>query len=159
MGGISHRGAMNSAAAMMGDPQRFAAPVERPTLKPMEQAQINVPQPQLGPAADINSVNYDNLSFNQAFGRARANMQHGGGDTFMWRGKEYTTELAKPEPQPAPQPEPQSAVERTIESGSLNSPTVTGVYPDYYYNNLYSVGANWRAKRQARRAARNGGAQ
>lgn len=55
-GGISHRGARNAAAAMMGDPQRFAAPVQTPTLKPMEQAQINVPTPTLNPVQTLAPV-------------------------------------------------------------------------------------------------------
>lgn len=95
-GGISHGGARNAAAAMMGDPQRFAAPTQTPTLRPMGQAQINVSTPALNGPQDIADVSYDHLGFNQAFGRARANMQRGGSDTFMWRGKEYGTALAAP---------------------------------------------------------------
>jgi hypothetical protein len=72
-GGIAGRGAMNSAAAMMGDPQRFAAPAQTPTLKPMDQAQINVPTPTLSAPQDIADMNYDHLGFSQAFGRARGN--------------------------------------------------------------------------------------
>jgi hypothetical protein len=73
MGGISHRGAMNSAAAMMGDPQRFATPTQTPTLKPMGQAQLNVSTPALNGPQDIADMSYDHLGFNQAFGRARGN--------------------------------------------------------------------------------------
>ena len=91
-GGISHRGARNAAAAMMGDPQRFATPTQTPTLKPMGQAQLNVSTPTLNGPQDIADTNYDHLGFNQAFGRARGN----GVNTFNWRGKEYTTELAAP---------------------------------------------------------------
>jgi hypothetical protein len=72
-GGISHGGARNAAAAMMGDPQRFAAPAQTPTLKPMDQAQINVPTPTLSAPQDIADMNYDHLGFSQAFGRARGN--------------------------------------------------------------------------------------
>lgn len=72
-GGISHRGARNAAAAMMGDPQRFATPTQTPTLRPMGQAQLNVSTPALNGPQDIADMSYDHLGFNQAFGRARGN--------------------------------------------------------------------------------------
>lgn len=77
-GGISHGGARNAAAAMMGDTQRFAVPVQTPTLKPMDQPQLNVSTPALSAPKDIADMNYDHLGFNQAFGRARGT----GADTF-----------------------------------------------------------------------------
>lgn len=48
-GGISRGSARNSAAAMMMDPQRFAAPSERPALDPANQTQLNVASPALNP--------------------------------------------------------------------------------------------------------------
>lgn len=90
-GGISGRAARNSAAAMMGDPQRFAQPMQPRTIVPQTNAQLNV-NPTIGPAGAIADPNYDQLGFNQAFGRARSN----GAGTFNWRGNEYTTELANP---------------------------------------------------------------
>lgn len=123
-GGISHGGARNAAAAMMGDPQRFAAPTQTPTLKPMDQAQINVPTPTLSAPKDIADMNYDHLGFNQAFGRARGN----GVNTFNWRGKEYTTELAQP-------------------SGPANPPSTTGGPSTGHGSRIGNWLDNWRARR------------
>ena len=123
-GGISHGGARNAAAAMMGDPQRFAAPAQTPTLKPMDQAQINVPTPTLNAPQDIADMNYDNLGFSQAFGRARGN----GVSTFNWRGKEYTTELAQP-------------------SGPANPPSTTGGPSTGHGSRIGNWLDNWRARR------------
>ena len=123
-GGISHGGARNAAAAMMGDPQRFAAPAQTPTLKPMDQAQINVPTPTLNAPQDIADMNYDNLGFSQAFGRARGN----GVNTFNWRGKEYTTELAQP-------------------SGPANPPFTTGGLSTGHGSRIGNWLDNWRARR------------
>lgn len=50
--------------------------------------------------------------------------------------------------------ESQSAVEQTANSGALNSPTVTGVLPDYVYDPLYEIGVNLRKKREAKKAAK-----
>jgi hypothetical protein len=77
-GGISGRGAMNSAAAMMGDPQRFAQPTNVPVLGGVSNPELMVQAPQLGTPASLEH-NYDNFDFNTAFGRARGN----GEDTFM----------------------------------------------------------------------------
>lgn len=123
-GGISHGGARNAAAAMMGDPQRFAAPAQTPTLKPMDQAQINVPTPTLNAPQDITDMNYDHLGFSQAFGRARGN----GVNTFNWRGKEYTTELAQP-------------------SGPANPPSTIGGPSTGHGSRIGNWLDNWRARR------------
>lgn len=64
----------------------------------------------------------------------------------MWRGKEYTTELAQ---EPAAQ-EPAAQTRPDLTAPSANG----GVYPDYYYNNLAAAGAQWREKWNAKRAAR-----
>lgn len=255
LGGITGRGARNSAAAMMGDPQRFAIPSANPVLK-TQPAQLNIENPQLNGIVPVNQdggrvfgseqyphasrkeaidaatdqlgftraqartayrnqknalrnqgysgnemrqaarynlidqayprakgpelpvldenieiddtpveindsfvplenepINVKKIdtfggSFNSAFGAARRS----GLDEFTWNGKRYNTKLKQSTPE-----EP-SLVEKTIESGSLNSPTVTGKYPDYYYNNLYNAGVKWgenfRARRDARKAER-----
>lgn len=137
MGGISRKQARNSAAAMMMDPQRFMGESNRSyDLGAGPAASVNVEAPQMGTPGSLEH-NYDNFDFNTAFGRARRT----GEDTFTWRGKEYTTELA---PEPAVQTRP-----------DLTAPSVNGgVYPDYYYNNLAAAGAQWREKWNAKRAAR-----
>lgn len=137
MGGISRRQARNSAAAIMANPQRFMGESNRSyDLGASPAASLNVEAPQMGTPGSLEH-NYDNFDFNTAFGRARGI----GEDTFMWRGKEYTTELA---PEPAAQTRP-----------DLTAPSVNGgVYPDYYYNNLAAAGAQWREKWNAKRAAR-----
>ena len=124
MGGISRRQARNSAAAIMGNPQRFMGESNRSyDLGASPAASLNVEAPQMGTPGSLER-NYDNFDFNTAFGRAR----RVGEDTFMWRGKEYTTELA---PEPVVQTRP-----------DLTAPSVNGgVYPDYYYNNLAAAGA------------------
>jgi hypothetical protein len=71
-GGISHGGARNAAAAMMGDPQRFAQPQESRVLGGVSTPTLNVSAPQLGTPASLEH-NYDNFDFNTAFGRARGN--------------------------------------------------------------------------------------
>lgn len=137
MGGISRRQARNSAAAIMGNPQRFMGESNRSyDLGASPAASLNVEAPQMGTPGSLER-NYDNFDFNTAFGRAR----RVGEDTFMLRGKEYTTELA---PEPVVQTRP-----------DLTAPSVNGgVYPDYYYNNLAAAGAQWREKWNAKRAAR-----
>lgn len=77
-GGISHGGARNAAAAMMGDPQRFAQPQESRVLGGVSTPTLNVSAPQLGTPASLEH-NYDNFDFNTAFGRARGNDEN----TFM----------------------------------------------------------------------------
>lgn len=145
-GGISHGGARNAAAAMMGDPQRFAQHQESRALGGVSTPTLNVPAPQLGTPASLEH-NYDNFDFNTAFGRARRN----GEDIFTWKGKEYTTELA---------PEKKSGVSDPGSSVVSNpdllmgSPTTGGNYYDPNTNPLYRLGANWKANRDARRAAR-----
>ena len=142
-GGISHGGARNAAAAMMGDPQRFAQPQESRVLGGVSTPTLNVSAPQLGTPASLEH-NYDNFDFNTAFGRARGN----GEDIFTWKGKEYTTELA---------PEKKSVVSNP--DLLMGSPTTGGNYYDPNTNPMYQLGAKWgakwRANRDARRAARN----
>ena len=131
-GGISHGGARNAAAAMMGDPQRFATPIQTPTLKPMDQAQINIPTPTLNAPQDIADMNYDHLGFSQAFGRARGN----GVNTFTWRGKEYTTDLAQP-------------------SGPANPPSTLGGPSTGHGSRIGNWLDDQRARRNARKADPN----
>lgn len=142
MGGISRKQARNSAAAMMMDPQRFMGESNRSyDLGAGPAASVNVEAPQMGTPGSLEH-NYDNFDFNTAFGRARRT----GEDTFMWRGKEYTTELAQPQ---TPTPD-------------IASQSAGGVYPEYYRNNLQNAGAEWewgkrfRQRRAERQAARQG---
>lgn len=146
MGGISRKQARNSAAAMMMDPQRFMGESNRSyDLGAGPAASVNVEAPQMGTPGSLEH-NYDNFDFNTAFGRARRT----GEDTFTWRGKEYTTELAQPQ----------------TSTPDIASQSAGGVYPEYYRNNLQNAGAEWewgkrfrqrRAERQAaKQAARQG---
>ena len=146
-GGISHRGARNSAAVMMGDPQRFAQPQESRILGGVSTPTLNVPAPQLGTPSSIEH-NYDNFDFNKAFGRARRN----GEDTFMWRGKEYTTELA-------PEPAVQTQIEPRVGTPMM-TPTAPGngqyydpsLDPMFKFGEWLAGGEKGRARRAARRA-------
>ena len=51
------------------------------------------------PSDDTSNMGYDDMSFKDAFGRARAELGPDG--TFIWRGNEYNTRLAE-DNQPAP---------------------------------------------------------
>ena len=51
------------------------------------------------PSDDTSNMGYDDMSFKDAFGRARAELGPDG--TFIWRGKEYNTRLAE-DNKPAP---------------------------------------------------------
>jgi hypothetical protein len=116
MGGISGRSAMNSAAAIMVDPRRFASESPAPTYTLSgPQAVLNA-RPELnGPVAELNfPVRPEPTpapvteapvtaapSFNEAFAAARK----AGARTFMWNGRNYST-MSKEDPEYGKSPSP-----------------------------------------------------
>lgn len=77
-----------------GQPVATAAPVAEPAAVPAAAPAVTpAAEPAVTPAATT-PKNRDTMSFGQAFADARK----GGEKTFTWRGKPYTTDVAKPKP-------------------------------------------------------------
>ena len=143
MGGISGRSAMNSAAALMVDPRRFASEPSAPryTLSG-PQAALNASPELNGPVGELNfpvrpeptPAPVATPSFNEAFAAARKS----GARTFMWNGKNYST-MTKEDPEYGKSPSPvgwalaQDNAQRELEN-MLMLPKGETYYEDYMNN-------------------------
>lgn len=143
MGGISGRSAMNSAAALMVDPKRFASEPSTPTYTLSgPQAVLNA-RPELnGPVGELNfpvrpeptPAPVATPSFNEAFAAARKS----GARTFMWNGKNYST-MTKEDPEYGKSPSPvgwalaQDNAQRELDN-MLRLPKGETYYEDYMNN-------------------------